>query len=155
MWAKLRDLVLLSFFSVLVSMYFVVGKLTNLIKFSGNGKHYIHDCGAQFSSARFSNQVKYWLNISFLTRYLSNKSRSIILADKKQHLRKHSTTSHRACNVVVLFGSTRDYSCLFRDYSALCLYYSALFRYYSVLFSDYSVQFCYYSVLFGTIWRMP
>ena len=67
---------------------------------------------------------------------------------RKKRLQQRSTTSHRACNVVVLFGIIQDYPGLFRNYLGL-------FRYYSALFHDCWGLLRYCFVLFGTIWRMP
>ena len=88
---------------------------------------------------------------------------------RQNRLRQRFTTSHRACNVVVLVRSVRDDSGLFRDYSEQFCYYSGPLRYYSRLargysglFRSYSDLFRYYlglfhdnAALFVTIWSMP
>lgn len=69
------------------------------------------------------------------------------------------TTSHRACTVVVLFGSIRDYwvlsvtirdySVTIRDYLVTIRHYFVTIQVYFVIISDYFMTIQLYSGLFG------
>ena len=63
----------------------------------------------------------------------------------KNKLRNRSTTSHRACNVMVLFKFIPHYSDRFRNYSGLFV----IIRTYFVISRDYSVTILNY---LGIIW---
>ena len=64
---------------------------------------YIHDHGGLFVSASLSLFEKYWIQTSISTNWMSKESRDVILP--KKNMRALSTSSHRACNVVVLVGN--------------------------------------------------
>ena len=106
-----------------------------------------HDRGGLFSSVNFPIRANiYQKRPCWLNTCRAHLGASF--AKKKNACGQLSTTSYRACNVVVLLAFIRDYSGLFRDYSGLLRYGSGLFHDYSGLLCGYSGLFRYYMGLF-------
>ena len=68
---------------------------------------------------------------------------------KKRTLREGSTTSHRACTILMLFGSTRDYFVIIRNYVVTIRDYFVTIRNYFVTIRCQFITILYYLRLCG------